>query len=120
MESGFMVDHFEIVIALLVLLGIAAYFAVRQRKAPPKKLEPEIKVPSKEIPSEVKPVAVPKISWAERLTKGLEKSRSEVWGKIGQLFSGASPALDEIEEVLYTADIPTGMVQDLLAKLEKY
>jgi hypothetical protein len=42
-----------------------------------------------------------------------------VWGKIGQLFSGPSPQLDEIEEILYTADIPTILVQELLEKLEK-
>ena len=33
-------------------------------------------------------------------------------------FLGPAPQLDEIEEVLYTADIPTGMVQQLLVKLE--
>jgi fused signal recognition particle receptor len=62
---------------------------------------------------------VAKLNWAQRLSLGLEKSRSEVWGKIGKLFSGDGPALDEIEEVLYTADIPTSLVQELLEKLER-
>ena len=107
----------ELIIGGLVLLVIILFFVFKKK--------PEVQKPAieqKEItPVAPRPevVAIPKISWTERLSIGLEKSRSEVWGKIGQLFSGGTPSLDEIEEILYTADIPTGLVQELLTKLEK-
>lgn len=106
-----------LILAGLLLLAIILFFVFRKK--------PEIKKPAIEQ-KEITPVAprpevvtLPKISWTERLSIGLEKSRSEVWGKIGQLFSNGTPSLDEIEEILYTADIPTGLVQELLSKLEK-
>lgn len=106
-----------LIIGAIVLLGIILFLVFRKK--------PEVKkteIEQKEItPIAAKPevVAIPKISWKERLATGLEKSRSEVWGKIGDLFSSGTPSLDEIEEILYTADIPTGLVQELLTKLEK-
>lgn len=112
--------HPEYIIGILLVLGVALFFVLKKKKplVPPtiteQKTEPVV------APKVVTPAPTPvKVSWAERLTMGLEKSRSEVWGRIGQLFSGAAPALDEIEEILYTADIPTGLVQELLQRLEK-
>lgn len=64
-------------------------------------------------------VNVLKPLWSQRLADGLSISRSQVWGKIGQLFAGEVPALDEVEETLYTADISTDMVQQLLERLGK-
>lgn len=95
------------------------YFLFLKKKPLPPKVEAKI---AEKKGEEIAPIAipvVPKASWRDRLSSGLEKSRLEVWGKIGELFSGGTPALDEIEEILYTADIPTGLVQELLAKLEK-
>lgn len=117
MEPSFISQNIEVIIVGLVLiLGVVTFLIYRSRGQG--KLE-EKKV-AEELPSPVVEKPVPaKVSWAERLKTGLEKSRSEVWGKIGEMFSGATASLDEIEEVLYTADIPTSMVQDLLAKLEK-
>lgn len=60
-------------------------------------------------------------SWTERLKKGLSASRSQVWGKIGGIFSGGKiddDALEEIEEILYGADIGPQTVQELLEALE--
>jgi fused signal recognition particle receptor len=106
---------------LLIVLGLIAvavilFFVLRKKTE-----TPSIEVKKEETtPAPVAaPVTAPKVTWSERLTKGLEKSRSEVWGRIGQLFSSSTPALDEIEEILYTADIPTGLVQELLGKLEQ-
>lgn len=96
---------------LIGLVVVAVILFIVLKKKPTKIILPK---------AEEKPVVTaPKVSWTERLSLGLEKSRSEVWGRIGQLFSSANPSLDEIEEILYTADIPTGLVQELLGKLEK-
>ncbi len=50
----------------------------------------------------------PKVSWGDRLRKGLSRSHGQVWGRLGNLFSGGALSdeqLEEIEELLYTADI---------------
>lgn len=101
------------IISVVVVVGIV-FFLRRSKK-------PEVTEDAKEIIIEPspKPVELPKVGWRERLSLGLSTSRSQVWGKIGSLFSGPSPQLDEIEEILYTADIPTTLVQELLEKLEK-
>lgn len=111
-------ENLEVYVSGFVVVGGALLYFLKRKPRPT--------LPPQEIPKKVEgkaptvaPVVVPKKSWSDRLSLGLEKSRSEVWGKIGQLFSGETPHLDEIEEILYTADIPTGMVQQLLEKLEK-
>ena len=106
----------QVLIFILVIIGIALFFFIKKK---PVEKEPEIedkktaiqKIPLQEV--------IPKISWSERLSLGLEKSRMDVWGKIGNLFSNGNASLDEIEEILYTADIPTALVQELLSKLDK-
>jgi fused signal recognition particle receptor len=111
-------EHILFLILGLLVIAVALFFVFKKKPEVPKV---EVKAVEKKA-EEVAPVAVPvisKVSWRDRLSMGLEKSRSEVWGKIGQLFSSGTPALDEIEEILYTADIPTGLVQELLSKLEK-
>lgn len=114
-------DNLEIYVSgFVVLTGALAYYFKQKRKPKAPEVTEEAKPQAPQvIVEEKKPVEVPKVSWTERLTLGLSKSRSEVWGKIGSLFSGPAPQLDEIEEILYTADIPTGLVQQLLEKLEK-
>ena len=112
-------DNVEIYVSgFVVLTGAIYYFFQQKRRAKRPDLIEEARPPGAEAPVITKPTEVPKVSWSERLSLGLSKSRNDVWGKIGNLFSGPAPQLDEIEEVLYTADIPTGMVQQLLEKLE--
>ena len=69
-----------------------------------------------------KEVVPPKetVSWAQRLKKGLESSRKQVWGKLENAFSGGSlddDSLEEIEEILYGADIGTSTVSELIEVL---
>ncbi len=111
----FLGDNLEVYVSGFVVVGglLAYWFKSKQRKIPTD-FPTDAAAPGVEAPS-----APVKLSWTQRLSLGLDKSRSEVWGKIGNLFSGEKPSLDEIEEVLYTADLPTGLVQDLLTKLDK-
>ncbi len=65
-----------------------------------------------------KPIAeeVKGSSWSDRLKKGLSRSRSEVWGKLGAIFTGKvidDDVVDEIEELLYGADIGPAVVAEL-------
>ncbi|MGB0453197.1 MAG: signal recognition particle-docking protein FtsY [Bacteriovoracaceae bacterium] len=60
-------------------------------------------------------------SWAQRLAKGLGKSRQEVWSKLGSLLSGnklSDDILEEVEEILYSADIGPKAVSEILEILE--
>ncbi|MCK5884614.1 MAG: signal recognition particle-docking protein FtsY [Bacteriovoracaceae bacterium] len=63
----------------------------------------------------------PVIPFKDRLKLGLGQSRSEIWGKLGNLFSKGlnSDTIDEIEELLYGADIGSQMVQELIAAVEE-
>lgn len=110
----------ELIVVLFLLLGIILFFTLKKKPKlpPPTELKKEVTPEIAPTPAPT-PLTPPKISWKDRLAMGLEKSRSEVWGKIGNLFSTGGASLDEIEEVLYTADIPTGLVQELLTKLDK-
>lgn len=112
-------DNVEVYISgFVVLTGALAYFFQQKRRPKHPEVSEEAKAPT--TTTVEAPPTKPSVSWTDRLTLGLSKSRSEVWGKIGNLFSGPAPQLDEIEEILYTADIPTGLVQELLEKLEKH
>ena len=59
-------------------------------------------------------------SWSERLKKGLSRSRSQVWGKMSTLFTGnglSDDDLEEIEELLYGADIGPKTAMELTEAL---
>ncbi len=111
-------ENIEVYVSGFIVLTGALYYFFQQKR---REKRPDVIEEATEVI--VKPTAAPleppKIGWKERLSLGLSKSRTDVWGKIGNLFSGPAPQLDEIEEVLYTADIPTGMVQELLSKLDR-
>jgi len=108
-----------ILVGILILTLVIYLLFFRKKPSAPALPSKEKVVEISPVQEEKKIIEIPKISWKDRLSLGLSTSRSQVWGKIGNLFSGPSPQLDEIEEVLYTADIPTGLVQELLEKLEK-
>ncbi|MCB9094460.1 MAG: signal recognition particle-docking protein FtsY [Halobacteriovoraceae bacterium] len=64
----------------------------------------------------------PSLSWAERLSRGLSKSRSEVWGKVANILMSKSldeESVEEIEELLYTADMSPNLVEELIEKYKK-
>lgn len=91
-------------------------------EAPPQ--EPKkVETPKAEVPAPTPaPTRVAGPSWSERLTKGLSRSRSEVWGKIGALFGSgkiSDETLEEVEELLYGADIGPTMVSELIQELSK-
>jgi len=62
------------------------------------------------------------VSWEKRLFKGLTKTRSEIWGKIGGILGSKtmdSDVVEELEEILFTSDLSPELVDELLEKLKK-
>ena len=134
-------------IALCSALGISGFtgvFYLLKPKAQPKL--PEVTETKEEVTTEVvetpeaeakeieaevvqeaprvepTPAPVPEKSWKDRLTKGLSRSRDGVWGKIGSLFSGGGlddDALEEVEELLYGADLGPKATGELIESLEE-
>ncbi|MFT6068541.1 MAG: fused signal recognition particle receptor [Bacteriovoracaceae bacterium] len=127
----------------LLYLGLASLFlvlgkankATKEIEKKPEVLKEERKAP---LPKEESPLdeeetveeevvvatpsSKPELSWSERLKKGLGRSRSEVWGKLGKIFNGNSlseDAIEEIEELLYGADIGPATVAELMDELQE-
>ncbi len=79
-----------------------------------------------EEPSEEKlevKVETPKVSWSDRLVKGLSKTREEVWGRVGSILKSSNiteEQFEEIEEILYTADLSPATVAELLDELKEF
>jgi fused signal recognition particle receptor len=62
------------------------------------------------------------ISFAERLKKGLSKSRTEIWDKLEKIVGGHAiekEQIEQIEELLYSSDIGTQTVQELVQELNR-
>ena len=124
-DGGPVPNHFLILIifvlgVLSILNIIDGFKAKATQKIEQKKAErPSLKVVKEQAPSAPAPA---QISWEKRLFKGLGKTRSEVWGKISGLMSGKAlddEMIEELEEILYTADMSPAMVSDLLEELKR-
>ena len=63
----------------------------------------------------------PAPSWRERLGAGLARSRQDVWGKLANIFSSneeTEELLEEVEELLYGADLGTEVVVEIVESLK--
>lgn len=64
----------------------------------------------------------PRLSWSQRLQKGLQKTRSEIWGKVENLIGGktlSDEQIEEVEELLYSSDMGPKVVSKLIETLEE-
>ncbi|WP_164848522.1 signal recognition particle-docking protein FtsY [Halobacteriovorax sp. HLS] len=126
-------DVFGLGLVLTVLILALLQLGTTKSKVPSDKAVESERVDSPVIEQKADPVeskkeelapvveAVPTISWKDRLKKGLSKSSSEVWGKIGNIFTGKTlddETLEEVEELLYGADIGPTIAAELIEALE--
>ena len=98
-----------------ILLACARFFFSPR----PKNLkESQESQKSQELPKEI-----PKEDWSSKLKKGLSSSHSQVWGKLSSLFQGNagldSEQLENMEELLYGADIGPSNVRELIEQLKE-
>src|SRR5210317_62314 len=107
--------------SLFILISSLPFLLAKKSATPTE----EIKEPSSEqvIPEQAPaPVTEVKVvTWKERLKSGLSRSRSEIWGKVTKIFHGKidDEKIEEIEELLYGADVGPTTVNELLAEIEK-
>lgn len=83
---------------------------------------PKIETPNTEVSAQKLAEPKKEISFSERLKSGLSRSRQEVWGKLTSIFGGPSlsdESIDTIEELLYSADIGTATVSELMDEVKK-
>ncbi|MBF0313918.1 MAG: signal recognition particle-docking protein FtsY [Oligoflexia bacterium] len=84
-------------------------------------IEEQIEEKMEEVVEKLPPAKVS--DWSFRLKKGLTRSREEIWGKIHRMLSGeggvSKDQLEEIEALLYTADLGPKVVQELMGELTK-
>jgi fused signal recognition particle receptor len=138
MTTGVLV---AIIAAVVVLIGVVAFVATRRKELPPppevKPLEPSRDLERLPPPPEAKPAepsvpapvekpsaVVPQIVRAHEraeLKSGLAKTRGGFVSRLGKLFAGKAKIdqsfLDQIEEVLFTADIGVKTSQKLIEAL---
>jgi fused signal recognition particle receptor len=122
-----LMDWLYILIPLVIIIVAFLAFKTKSKATPPKieTVEKEEISHRPELQEVVKEAVAPvkkEVSFSERLKLGLSRSRSEVWGKLSGLFSGPSldaDTIDSIEELLYSADIGTATVGELIEEVQK-
>jgi fused signal recognition particle receptor len=134
--GGIEISPMAIFIILLVVAAVKVFFYYRvlsKHRPKPTPLPQEQKAAEEEVidvgleetpsePTEIIPPPIPTISWAERLKKGLLQSHLQVWGKIGNILSSnkiGEKEIEEIEEILYSADLGPTVVNGLMEELRK-
>ena len=114
-------------IGLLVLTivgGAILYFFMRKYYTRSDKSEQaELQGKKEEAPKTYEPLPQPdEIPWFERLQKGLGRSSSEIWGKLEKILTGPTltdEAIEQMEELLYAADLGPLMVTELVMEFQE-
>lgn len=108
--------------SILFLIAVSLFKATRKDRPVPR--EKSLTEPQKVVTPKIEKAPVKKEegpSWLDRLQKGLSRSREEVWGKLGKIITGSKldeDALEEVEEILYGADIGPSTVSELIEELK--
>lgn len=105
-------------LALIFLFVLIAYTLFRLKK--PSKLDREL-IESPAPQEGPRDETTSKKPWQDRLSLGLERSRGQVWSKLFGHFSGNKidqDLIEEVEEILYGADIGPSLVMEIIDHLE--
>ncbi|MCO4792526.1 MAG: signal recognition particle-docking protein FtsY [Bacteriovoracaceae bacterium] len=119
-------------ISITALLFVFSFLNLLGKKEEPKRIEPttdstskaEVKTEATPAPEKIKeePKKPEGPTWSERLKNGLGQSRNQVWGKLGSIFNGKAldeDSLEELEELLYGADIGPKATTELIEAVEE-
>lgn len=100
--------------------GVAFWF--KRKKDTPALPSPKLpeRVQETTPQEQIVPAVAPKgPSWAERLSHGLSRARQDVWAKLALALGSDDSSFDAAEEILYTADLPPKLVEELLEELRR-
>lgn len=106
----------------ILLAGLS--FLLRKTSRAPSDLGMDSELPeNEEAKIDLQPIeSLKTLSFSERLSKGLSRTRNEVWGKLTAIIKQNKlndEQIEEIEEILYSADIGPKMANSLIAQLEE-
>lgn len=113
----------------LLALIVGSFYSLFFSKSSSKRLVEPPKLPGLlEYKEEAKPAKeeekpkVPEKKWSQRLSEGLAKTRSDVWGRVTGMLGKSNLSEEEfeqIEEILYSSDLAPAMISELLERLQK-
>ena len=111
------------VVSMLATMGVTS-FGMLLSKAPQSKTQDPDKTEEIDVTEVVSEPVVEAVgeSWATRLTKGLSKTRNEIWGKVQGVLTGNNlndETLEEIEELLYSSDMSANTIEELISEMRK-
>jgi fused signal recognition particle receptor len=110
-----------------ISLIIVFYFLFFSKASSSQKVDaPKVDAVKAETPQvnkveEPKTKAKVEVSFSQRLQKGLSKTRSDIWKKVGGLLGQKSLSdeiVEELEEILFASDMSPSMVAELLDELQ--
>ncbi|HWU34091.1 MAG TPA: signal recognition particle-docking protein FtsY [Methylovorus sp.] len=97
----------------------------KKDKTPPPTPEAPASAPAPDIPTApetTEAAAENKLSWTERLKKGLAKTRSQLGNQLASLFGGGKideDVYEELETILLTSDVGVAATQALLEQIRQ-
>lgn len=118
--QGYDVIAYTFSAIVIALTAISLFKKSTPKKEAKKEEKPEAAVVAPVKEKLEKKEAAPEVSWSSRLFKGLEKTRKDIWGKVGSILTGGSlddEKFEQVEEVLYTSDISPTLVSELIDHL---
>lgn len=124
-ESGVFLDYISALSAAVVFVVVSLISILKTNKKPEAKSQDVTKV--KEVQKSKVSISEPTkpepsvVSFKERLSKGLSRTRGDIWNKVGLILKGSAvdeSAIEELEEILYTSDLSPSIVQELIDKLK--
>jgi len=120
------------ILPVTVLASITFYFLFFSKASSKKSVEykdstelatPEKKKETKTAETKLEtPPAKREVSFAQRLQKGLSKTRSDIWKRVGSLLGAdnlTDEIIEEIEEILFASDMSPTMVSELIDELKE-
>lgn len=125
-NSGDVMGVFSLLFILIASTSKLLTKAERSKTATEIEQKIEVKTETTKVEAETEKqpepvIEEPKVSWNDRLFKGLGRSRDQVWGKIGGLFTGnplTDDQVEELEELLYGADLGPKTTMELMDRLQ--
>jgi len=109
-----------LVVVAIIALGVIGLIYFFQKKPTVKEVENQSEDEVKAIPAS-QAIQINQVSFKERLSLGLGKSRDGLWGKMSALFTGEKISrehLEQLEELLYSSDLGPKAVNEILKHLE--